>query len=159
MALSPGPGCQAGAGAGGNEQPLGHVRRALELLPAWLREGKGMSNSGGSGSHTPGMGSGPWPLCTQALLPLHREGARGFLPQPGRFWRDQSHWGRAGGSRSQGLLERELCLFPRARGAMLGVQGPVLALGPTFTRLGEASTAAGRVGKVVTILFWQKRTR
>lgn len=31
----------------------------------------------------------------------------------------------------------------------------VLTLGH-FTRLGEASTAAGRVGKVVMTLFWQK---
>lgn len=64
--------------------------------------------------------------------------------------------GQSWGQKVTGMLEGELCLFPRVGYWMSRVA--VLALGP-FTRLGEASTAAGGVGKVVTILFWQKRAR
>lgn len=94
----------------------------------------------------PALGSG---LC---ILPLHREGAGGFLPQPGRFWRHRvpEPLGQSWGQWITGMLEQELCLVLSwcSPGLRVGFGVPrraVLALGP-FTRLGEAPTAAGRVG-------------
>lgn len=89
-----------------------------------------MNNSGALRSHTPAMGS-LRPLEIQALLPWHREGARGFLPQPGGLWRHRvpepqgQSWGTV------------LCLLPRAQGGVLGVQGGCAGSGTHLHQAGR----------------------
>lgn len=102
------------------------------------REGKGMSNSGGLGSHMPGMGSGPWPLCTQALLPLHREGARGFLPQPGRFWRDgvPESLGQSRGQQITGAAGTRALPVPQGSGCDVGCPGSCAGSGTHLHQAG-----------------------
>lgn len=65
--------------------------------------------------------------------------------------------GQSWGSRSQGCWKESSACSPELKLDVVS-RVAVLTLGH-FTRLGEASTAAGRVGRVLTILFWQKRAQ